>query len=435
MFSAKTADTRTIPNRKNSRLVVHGFLQMTAANAFWVLLPLLPVGQTPTAVLAVPMERIPEIPGVLVQAQAPSPQPLSPVAGERGWGEGTEPAQASDTTQSTPERLPRVYGRAEYLGWWLTEARLPPLLTTGPPGSAGVLGADTSILLGGDRAAGNTFFNGTRLTLGYWFALGRFGVEMEAFFLPSMHSTFTATSNGNKLLALPFTDAVSGLPTSTIIAGPSAGGPHSGTFAAFTATQFYGQQVNFVMLLAGDGVASRLDYLGGVRFLQMKDRLDMTSISQTTAGTVLDLEDHVYTRCAFYGANFGLRGTLNRGPFSLQIRGLGALGGTDQNIQTSGSNLGSPPGMFVQASNMGIFRRTRFDMVYETGVNLNWQASSWLSVFGGYTFLWWVNPVRAGDQVDTTLNLTSSGPVRPAIPFKQDSLIAQGLNVGLAFRW
>ena len=68
-------------------------------------------------------------------------------------------------------------------------------------------------------------------------------------------------------------------------------------------------------------------------------------------------------------------------------------------------------------------------------LNLAWQPLPWLSVFGGYTFLWWVNPIRAGDQVDTTLNLTGAGPIRPAIPFKQDSLTAHGLNAGLAFRW
>jgi Putative beta barrel porin-7 (BBP7) len=89
----------------------------------------------------------------------------------------------------------------------------------------------------------------------------------------------------------------------------------------------------------------------------------------------------------------------------------------------------------VQPSNMGVFTRTRFDMVYEAGINVSWQVMPWLSVVGGYSFLWWVNPIRAGDQVDTVINLTAAGPIRPVIPFKQDGLIAHGLTIGLAFRW
>jgi hypothetical protein len=330
----------------------------------------------------------------------------------------------------------RLYGSSEYLYWWLRDTRLPPWLTTSSPAAGGVLGVgDTTALFGGDRSGSNERFNGARVTLGYWFAKDRFGVEFEAFFLPSVHSTFTATSNGSTLLALPFTDAVSGNPMSKIIAGPSAGGLLSGSFTAYTATQLYGQQVNFVMLLAGDGVNRSIDYLGGLRFLEMHDRLNQTSISQNAGGTVLADFDQFYTHSTFYGFTFGLRSKVNWGAFSMQVRGLGALGGTDQEVQTSGTSLSGSPGFYVQNSNLGLFRRTRFDMVYETGVNLAWQPLPWLSVFGGYTFLWWVNPIRAGDQVDTTLNFTSTGPVRPLIPFKQDALTAQGLNVGLALQW
>jgi hypothetical protein len=343
----------------------------------------------------------------------------------------------------TPTVLPmedfarRVYGGAEYLCWWLREARLPPLLTTSSPAAGGVLGVgNTTILFGGDRDAGNTQFNGARLTVGYWFAIGKFGFEAEAIFLPSVHSTFTAASNGSTLLAQPFISAATGLPASTVIAGPSVGGPLSGTFSAFTATELYGQQTQFVMLLAGAGVDTRLDYLGGLRFLEMQDSLEQTAISQSAAvAPTLAAHDVFSAHSTFYGFTYGLRGTLNRGPFSLQVRGLGAMGGTDQQVSTSGTNLGVSPGLLVQSSNMGNFNRTRFDMVYETGINLGWQATSCMKVYLGYTFLWWVNPIRAGDQVDSVINFTAAGPVRPLIPFRQDALTVNGLNVGLAFRW
>jgi hypothetical protein len=438
MFSANIADKEPSDDAPTDNL--SGFipvgLSMVASNLLAALLSVLPVGQTPAAVLSPPEDEIsvsaqtvpPSMrPGTLVQAQPEPPEVLPAPEAPEAFSPAMTPVQ---------DWARRLFGGAEYLHWWLREARLPPLLTTSSPAAGGLLGvADTSVVFGGDRSAGNTAFNGTRLTLGYWFAIGKFGFEAEAIFLPSVHSTFTAGSNGGTLLALPFTNAVTGLPTSTVIAGPTAGGIASGSFEGYTATSLYGQEINFVCLLAGDGEAARLDYVGGLRFLQMNDVFDQTAISQTAAGLTLAAHDEFTARSTFYGFSYGLRGTLNRGPFSLQLRGLGAMGGTDQQVATSGSNFGASPGFLVQPSNRGNFQRTRFDMVYEVGINVGWRPTSWLKLYAGYTFLWWVNPIRAGDQVDTTLNLTGAGPIRPAIPFKQDSLTAHGLNAGLAFRW
>jgi hypothetical protein len=80
------------------------------------------------------------------------------------------------------------------------------------------------------------------------------------------------------------------------------------------------------------------------------------------------------------------------------------------------------------------------DAVYETGVNIGWQLTEHWQIFAGYTFFGWQNPIRAGDQVDLVVNSTQItgllvGPARPTIPFKEDFFWAQGVNVGLAFRW
>jgi hypothetical protein len=59
-----------------------------------------------------------------------------------------------------------------------------------------------------------------------------------------------------------------------------------------------------------------------------------------------------------------------------------------------------------------------------------------VSLFVGYTFLYWNNPIRAGDQVDLVVNANQTGPPsRPAIPFKTDAFWAQGVNVGLDLHW
>ena len=43
-------------------------------------------------------------------------------------------------------------------------------------------------------------------------------------------------------------------------------------------------------------------------------------------------------------------------------------------------------------------------MVPEVGINLGFQLTNNLKIYGGYSFLYWTNIVRPGDQIDTTVN-------------------------------
>jgi hypothetical protein len=71
-------------------------------------------------------------------------------------------------------------------------------------------------------------------------------------------------------------------------------------------------------------------------------------------------------------------------------------------------------------------------------VKLAYQITPRLTASLGYTFLYWSNVARAGDQVDTTVNPTlippvvaPTGPARPAVTFQQSGLWAQGIQLGL----
>jgi hypothetical protein len=402
---------------------------MNISNALWVLLSFAPVLQA-------------EQPAAVLESRSEVSQ--SVLADDLNGGS----AEAGSAQFCEPPPCQRLYFGAEYVLWWLREGRLPPILTTGSPASAGVLGAaDTRVLYGDDRleTRHGDRFNGVRLTLGYWLTDGPLlGIEGEVFVLERDSTHFKATSDGSELLALPYTNAATGLPASAIIAGPSPDGVLRGGFVGYSRIELFGQQVNMVGVLA-NGAAGRLDLLAGARFLEMRDRLDLTSASYILPAqtTLLSFADNYRVHNVFYGAQAGLRGTLYRGPWSLQWRGLMALGGDDQTVRTFAADIVQTPltrsqlntGLYVQDSNLGTFRRGAFDMVYETGINLGFQLTQRIQVFGGYTFLCWVNPIRTGDQVDTTLNLTGSGPVRPVIPFRENSFWAQGLNAGVMLRW
>jgi hypothetical protein len=103
----------------------------------------------------------------------------------------------------------------------------------------------------------------------------------------------------------------------------------------------------------------------------------------------------------------------------------------------------NPGGLLALSSNSGHFSRDRVSLVPEFGVNLGYQVTPHLRVFTGYTLLYWFDVVRAGDQVDLTINpnllppVTGpvAGPFRPAPRFQTTDLWVQGLSAGLEFRF
>jgi hypothetical protein len=343
---------------------------------------------------------------------------------------------------SVPAAGPRLLVGVEYVLWWLREGRMPATLTTSSQASRGLLGEpDTRILYGDDRlqTRHGDRFNGVRLTLGYWFDDAQtIGVEGSGFFLERDSTHFKATSDGSTLLARVYENP-DGSPASTILAGQAPDGPHSGGFVGYTRVELFGEEANLVApLLVNDGF--RLEALGGARFLQMRDRTDLTAaghlLPQQT--TLYGLEDHYRADNAYYGGQVGLRGTASRGRWFLNLRGEIGLGGNVEKVRAFGSTLFqtpterlvTPTGLTVQASNTGTFDRTALNMVSEVGLNLGYRITERVQVFGGYTFLLWDGALRSADQIDLVV-----GGGRPTIPFKSDLFWAQGLNAGLEVSW
>src|SRR5262249_9610481 len=97
-------------------------------------------------------------------------------------------------------------------------------------------------------------------------------------------------------------------------------------------------------------------------------------------------------------------------------------------------------GLSVLPSNRGRDLQTDLDWVGEVGINVGYRLTRWARLFAGFTFLYWDAPLRAGDPIDTGANRTQlgrtpTGPRRPAMPFGEDGLWAQGVNVGVELRW
>jgi hypothetical protein len=377
---------------------------------------------------------------------AAAAEPTLPAVPSSSLDDGAAPVPGEDCSEGAAGS--RLVVGADFVLWWLREGRLPPTLSTSSPASRGLLGQpDTRTLYGGDRleTRHGDRFNGVRVTLGYWFDEGQAcGIEGNAFFLERDSTHFKATSDGGTLLARVYENP-DGSPASYIVAGQAPTGPRNGGFVGYSRIELFGQEANLVApLLCGDGF--RLESLGGVRFLQMRDRTDLTATGRTLPDqtTLFGLEDHYRVGNAYYGGQVGLRGELSGGRWFINLRGEVGLGADVEQVRAFGASLYQTPaqrvvtpvGLTVQASNRGTFHRTALNGVSEVGVNVGCRVIDHVRVSAGYTFLLWDSPLRSGDQIDPVVNkIAGTPPARPAIPFKEDLFWAQGLNAGVEFSW
>ena len=356
----------------------------------------------------------------------------------------------------------RFWGSAEFLLWWMKGTSLPPLVTTSPPGTsqtqAGVLGQPGTVVLFGNSVVNGGMRPGGRFTLGYWFDdCQHCGVEADFFMLGSLVSRFNASSDGNPILARPFFDPTTGQQSSELIAFP---GLSTGSVnASATSTGLLGADALLRCNLCCQ-CNSRLDVVGGFRYLRIADHVEVTENLVSTSfanfippGTTLTVVDRFDTSNNFYGLDVGLRGEYRIGSWVLAGRADVAVGDNHEVLDVNGSTTvsvpGAPPpvtsagGLLALQSNIGNRVRDRVVVIPEFDLRLGYQITPRLQVFAGYTFIYWGKVLRAGNQIDLNVNpnllppvvTPITGPLQPAPKFDQTSLWIQGIDLGLEFRF
>ncbi len=181
---------------------------------------------------------------------------------------------------------------------------------------------------------------------------------------------------------------------------------------------------------------------------------------------------------SFYGGQLGLRGTYSFGRFTIEAGASAALGdmheiaivnGTtnfivaastlpDQRILLAGIpllignfapgvtnyNIGTTAnGLFAQPTNIGHHSRDVFAVAPEGKLRVTYRITDRISASVGYSFLYLSDVLRAGDQIDTRINpawLTlpngvGNVPYRPTFTFQGSDFWAQGVDLGLLFRF
>jgi hypothetical protein len=394
--------------------------------------------------------------------QAPVPTPM-PTAGAVIGPSGCANCNGGACAGCDQAPLPayHVWADAELLWWWLKPQRVPPLVTTSPDGTpreqAGVLGTPgTSVLFPAGQLNDDARFGG-RVDLGFWFDHDQhFGLETNFFMLSAKGTTFDSSSNGSPILARPLLDATNNnTPGSQLVAFP---GLATGSVQASAST---GNLLGTEVLLRenlGQGACYRFDFVGGYRYLHYSDRVGVSEslistdvTSPIVVGTNIAASDSFQASNDFHAFEWGFEGELRSGRWLLGGLVKAAVGYDNRNVTINGSTTvtvpGSAPitntgGLLALSSNIGSHNSGQWTVVPEFGGWLGFQATEHTRVFVGYSLLYWPRIARAGEQIDLSVNPSliiplqaTSGPQNPNFTLHTGSLWAQGIDLGIEFRF
>jgi hypothetical protein len=181
--------------------------------------------------------------------------------------------------------------------------------------------------------------------------------------------------------------------------------------------------------------------------LQVHERLAATLDVNETA---FDMWDSFDTENRLHSIEMGLSWEAFRGPWSLEMLGLFALGQNRRRVaiggRTTSSALGvgftDPGGLLALPSNIGVYTDNEFVVIPELGITVGYAIAPSLRLLLGYSVVYWNNVVRPGEQIDLRINpdllppeQITLGPRVPRFLLRDTTFWAQGLNVGLDWRF
>jgi hypothetical protein len=353
----------------------------------------------------------------------------------------------------------RVYADATYLLWWTKGQQLPVIATGGsvddsPPAA---LGQPSTLVLIGNSTADDAVRSGGSFTAGLWLSEGQtVGLEGGAFFLEPRSTRVVTSSDGSTVLGRPFfAVGTVTLPDGTqqdlamedvlLLASP---GVSSGSVTVSTTSRFWGAELNGRFNLCGD-CFYRADLLTGFRYLELKDNLSITSVSDTipSSGPVT-IVDTFNTVNRFYGAQVGAILDFCHGRWFLDFTGklgLGALyrvGNVDGSTTMTANGLTVVPGgLFAQPTNIGHHAKVDFCVVPDVGCRAGCQITKYLRGYVGYSATYIARSVvQPGTLIDRSVNVNQiaalgvaplAGDVHPNFIFRGTDWWAQGFQFGL----
>lgn len=446
--------------------------------------PVVPTQHAEVALPALipPVIRTPEVTGPVFGPEVGDPKPMS---GKPAISEDPKPEKlhaplssspivvAEDPLFPLPANAPPFINRErlkishEYLMWWSNGFATPPLLTTGPAVSNGIIGQPGVSVLYGNQSAGSNLHNGYRFGFNYSWR-ERWGLDGRFFFLSDTGQSTGFSSDTIAVLARPFNDINPVQNSAEVVASNLLiGDPITGGVIISSSSYLWGADLNARRKLY-TGCNFHLDGLIGYRYMNLTEELNITESSRrlnpTTSEPFVDANGTIHGTAAFdqfkttnhfNGGQIGLAFGFNRGRWDFDFRTSIAFGVTSaaadinggQTIfYTNGSTASSRGGLLALDSNIGHHSSNRFSVIPEATFNVGYNITPRWRIFVGYNVIYWSNVLRPGNQIDTTLdsaripNFGSTNAVitsnpRPSWTPNYSGYFAQGLNFGLSFKW
>lgn len=350
--------------------------------------------------------------------------------------------------------------RFELLGWFSRGRNTPPLVTTSPTGTAqadaGVLGVGTTSTIYGNDPIGGGIRAGGRATFNHLFADNITTGTVRFWGVEDKSESFVTSSTERDIIARPFFNTTLGQNDAFLVAFPGITDP--GSIRVLSKNDLIGADAWLSRAWYHDGCSS-IDVLGGYQFTRLDDSLAINSSSTiidpqainsgVAPGTVLGINDSFRTQNEFHGGSMGFLARSYRGAVTLEGLFKLGLGNMRQTTIVNGSTTITPPGgatatsaggLLAQPTNIGTQQANRFAYSPELNLNLVYNVNSNWRLVGGYSFIYWSSVVMAGNQIDTSINLTQvPGPIvggqSPQPKFQRTDFWVQGISLGADYRW
>ena len=359
----------------------------------------------------------------------------------------------------------RFWIREEYVNWWAKGGHVPALVVEGSDPNF-----TTTRTLYGDADYNGGYRPGTWTDIGMWLDCCKtVAIEGDYFWAGDLNSPFFASSDGDPILGRPFIDANTGQPRFEDDAVP---GIVIGSKSIKNDNSLQGAGIDFRHNLCcccdccqdccdtcnfhGQN-CSRLDYIAGFRWFNFDDNLRINEhlipidpAGPVPIGTTIDLTDSFRTQNNFYGMELGLIGTRYRCRWMLEGSAKVAFGDMSKLVDINGQTVISfpgtpttvlPGGLLALSSNIGHYQQDQFTAIPIISGRIGYRVCDHMTLLAGYTFMYFGNVARAGDQIDTTVNPNllpppiGGGPNRPAFAFNNSSLWLQGVTLGAEFNF
>lgn len=202
----------------------------------------------------------------------------------------------------------------------------------------------------------------------------------------------------------------------------------------------------------------RVDLIAGYRHyrlndsLQVNEAIEILNFPPYEPGDSILVSDEFRSRNEFHGGELGLVAQIYHGRWSLELLAKMAMGnnrrvvdiyGESTFIEYGGATTTVEGGLLALDTNIDRYTSNDFVVIPQFGAELGYQLTCRTRAFIGYNFLLWSNVARASEQIDRTINSsyvplegdTPTGIERPEFVWQGTDFWAQGMNLGLEYRF